>query len=43
MALTEKANGEKLPPKVIFKGVKQLRIPSAAKDASFHTQKGRDG
>ena len=27
VALTVKANGEKLPPKVIFKGVRQLRIP----------------
>ena len=26
VALTVKANGEKLPPKVIFKGVRQLRI-----------------
>ena len=26
LALTVKANGEKLPPKVIFKGVRQLKI-----------------
>ena len=26
VALTVKANGEKLPPKVIFKGVRQLKI-----------------
>ena len=26
VALAVKANGEKLPPKVIFKGVRQLRI-----------------
>ena len=43
LAFTVKANCEKLPPKVIFKGVRQLKIQVPPRDASFHTPKGMDG
>ena len=44
VVLAVKANGEKLPPKAIFKGVRQLRIQvPRGMQVSVQSQEGLDG